>query len=265
MQLSTARPVPVVAPLVRGTPGTSYRLAWARTPAQVGEAQRLRYRVFAQEMGAVLHPAAGAPPHHDADAFDAHCAHLLVRAIGSRRHGEVIATCRVLAPECAARAGGSYTASEFDLGPWRETMSRALEMGRICVDADWRNGMVVMAIWRELGQQLVQRGLDTMIGCCSVGLADGGALARRLWDDWSALHLVPAQLQVRPRRPLDLAGRTLPRGEAVVPALIKGYLRLGGKLLGPPAFDADFNTADFPVMLQLADMPARYTRRIFGS
>ncbi|MBC7958018.1 MAG: GNAT family N-acetyltransferase [Cytophagales bacterium] len=228
------------------------------------EAQRLRYRVFAGEMGACLQAAPGVPPAHDDDPFDAFCGHLVVRAQNNVRHGEVIATCRVLAPEGARCAGSLYTDSEFDLGPLRDLLPRTMEMGRVCVDPAWRNGLVVMALWRELGDYMLQQGMQSMIGCSSVSMSDGGELAARLWHRLKLTHLVAAERQVRPRRALPL-----PRIEdgvtAAVPALIKGYLRCGGKLLGPPAVDAAFNTADFPMMLQLQDMPARYSRRIFGA
>ncbi|MDB5870980.1 MAG: ornithine-acyl-ACP acyltransferase [Ramlibacter sp.] len=242
----------------------SFRLAWARAPHELAEAQRLRHRVFAGEMGARLRVPPGAPAGHDIDAFDPFCEHLLVRAIGTAQHDQVIATCRILSPDGARRAGSCYTDSEFDLTPVRGLLPRALEMGRVCVDAAWRNGLVVMAIWQELGQQLVQRGLDTVIGCSSVSLSDGGELAFRMWHDLKPVYLLPPIHQVRPWTPLQL----MPVGadEPVrVPALIKGYLRCGGKLIGPPAHDEDFNTADFPMMLRLADMPARYGKRIIGA
>lgn len=41
---------------------------------------------------------------------------------------------------------------------------------------------------------------------------------------------------------------------------MKGYLRLGAKVLGPPAWDPAFHSADFPMMLRLPDIPARYRR-----
>ncbi|MEO7392268.1 MAG: GNAT family N-acyltransferase [Ramlibacter sp.] len=241
----------------------SFRLGWTRTPQELAEAQRLRHRVFAGEMRARLRVPAGAPEGHDMDAFDPFCDHLLVRAIGTAQHDQVIATCRILSPEGAGRAGRLYTASEFDLEPLRDLLPRTLEMGRVCVDPEWRNGVIIMALWQELGQQLVQRGLDTIIGCSSVSLADGGALARRMWSDLRPAYLLPSILQVRPRKPLQLGPAGLD-GPVRVPALIKGYLRCGGRLLGPPAHDEDFNTADFPMLLRLADMPARYSKRIFG-
>ena len=40
------------------------------------------------------------------------------------------------------------------------------------------------------------------------------------------------------------------------PALIKGYLRCGAKLLGAPAWDSDFNSAD---------LPARYRKHFLAA
>lgn len=250
-------------PAPRAPAGRSFRLAWSKAPQELAQAQRLRHRVFAGELGARLQVPPGTPADLDADAFDPFCDQLLVRAVGGPQHDQVIATCRVLSPDGARRAGRYYADGEFDLGPLRGVLPSALEMGRMCVDPAWRNGVVVMALWQELGQQLVQRGLDTVIGCCSVGLGDGGELASRMWHDLKRCYLLPPACQVQPRTPLRLAPPGA--GEAArIPALMKGYLRCGSKLLGPPAHDPDFNTADFPMMLRMQDMPARYGKRIFG-
>jgi putative hemolysin len=40
---------------------------------------------------------------------------------------------------------------------------------------------------------------------------------------------------------------------------------LGAKLLGPPAWDPDFNTADLPMMMRTQDLPARYRRHFLAS
>ncbi|MGE4125458.1 MAG: GNAT family N-acetyltransferase, partial [Pusillimonas sp.] len=50
---------------------------------------------------------------------------------------------------------------------------------------------------------------------------------------------------------------------ARVPPLIKGYLKLGATICGEPAWDPDFNTADFPVLLDMTRMDERY-RKHFG-
>lgn len=133
----------------RAAPTASFRVGWADSQQEVREAQRRRFRIFATEMGASLPP--GSRPAHDTDSFDPFCEHLPVRAEGHERHGEVIATCRVLSPAAAQRAGSRYIDHEFDLEPVRGLLPRALEMGRVCVNPAWRNGLVVMALWRELG------------------------------------------------------------------------------------------------------------------
>jgi len=48
------------------------------------------------------------------------------------------------------------------------------------------------------------------------------------------------------------------------PALIKGYIRLGAKILGAPAWDPDFNTADLPMMMRVGDLPRRYRKHFEG-
>jgi putative hemolysin len=46
--------------------------------------------------------------------------------------------------------------------------------------------------------------------------------------------------------------------------LIKGYLNCGAKILGAPAWDPDFGTADLPMMLQMRDMSPAYRKRLLG-
>lgn len=217
-------------------------------------------------MGASLGTDESGPDARDIDEFDAYCDHLLVRANGGPQHGEVVATCRVLSPDGAKRVGRLYTDSAFDLSPVRDWLPQALEMGRVCVDAEWRNGLVVMALWRELGKRMADQKLDKLIGCSSVGLGDGGDLAIRLWHRLKQRYLVASGRQVRPWHALALASedRVPAAATVAVPALIKGYLRCGGKLLGPPAIDVAFKTADFPMLMQLDDLPSRYGKRIFG-
>jgi len=105
--------------------------------------------------------------------------------------------------------------------------------------------------------------LDVLIGCSSISLRDGDHTAKRLWHRLKHTHLVVLGRQVHPRIALPIAANDdgLP---VAVPALIKGNLRCGGKLLGPPAIDTAFNTADFPMLMRLSDLPSRYGKRIFG-
>lgn len=258
-------PVPAqVAPTEPSSTPVRFEATWARHADEVREAQRLRHRVFVEEMGARLSVPPGTPAGHDVDLFDAHCEHLLLRArADDDTPGPVIGTYRVLTPEAARRVGGLYSETEFDLTRLRPLRPRMAELGRSCVHPDWRTGGAILALWAALADFMVRNGLDTMVGCASVGMRDGGHVAASLWEQLRRSHLAPIEWQVHPRLPLPV--EQLRCDLAVeAPALIKGYLRCGAKVLGPPAWDADFNTADLPMLMRLADLPARYRRHFLG-
>ena len=242
--------------LPRRTQNTVH-VSWAQHQDEVREAQRLRYSVFAEEMGARLPVTL---PGHDIDLFDDYCEHLLVRDL---KTGQVIGTYRVLTPAQATRAGSTYSDTEFDLTRLRDMRKRMVELGRSCVHAEHRHGSVIMALWGALFEFMDRNRLDTMIGCASIpmlhnGLVTGDAAAS-IWHQLRQTHLADIQFHVRPRLPLPVEelDHDLP---IEPPALIKGYLRLGAKVLGAPAWDPDFNTADLPMMMRTADLPARYRK-----
>ena len=263
-----------------------FEASWADCEADVREAQRLRHAIFAGEMGARLTPPTGTPDGHDADRFDAYCEHLLIRVRsedgepGGERgdRGQLVGTYRLLGPDAARRAGACYAETEFDLTPLTPLRAGAVELGRACVHAHWRSGGVMLSLWGALGNYMADRGLHTMFGCASIGMADGGDLARRLWRQLcQSPYLVRPEYRIRPWTPLPPGAQEAraghaeaaelstgePAGAALrsMPPLIKGYLRCGARVVGPPSFDRLFNTADLPIMLQLADLPERYRKQ----
>ena len=214
--------------------------------------------MFAIEKGARLASPPGTPPGHDADRFDDQCEHLLVRARqGAHSPGEVVGTYRVLTPQAARDAGGFYSETEFDLGRLAPMRSRMVELGRSCIDPAWRTGGTILTLWSALGDFMVQRGLDVAFGCASVDIDDGGQRAATLWRHLAATHLAPPERQVFPLVPLPLAASAA-QGEIDMPPLIRGYLRCGAELLGPPAWDPDFECADLPMLMTLAGLPRRH-------
>ena len=245
-------------------------VGWADSEANVREAQHLRYRVFAQEMGARLGPAADAAKL-DADRFDAYCDHLIVRSFGpgTAESGAVVGTYRVLSPAQARRAGGYYTDTEFDLSPLAPLRAGAVELGRSCVDAQWRRGGVIMAMWGALAGYMQQRDLHTMIGCASVSMADGAGPAFALWRRLAQLYMAEERWRVQPREPLathlETSASSDDASTVQAPPLVKGYLRCGARLLGPPALDTAFNTADLPMILRIEHMAPRYRRHFLGA
>lgn len=243
------------------TPPPVLQAMWARHEEDLRAAQQLRWRVFAEEMGARLRPPPGTPAGLDVDLFDAHCEHLIVRtAATADEPAQVVGTYRVLMPAAARRLGGFYSDSEFDLVRLARLRPGLAELGRSCIAPGWRQGGVVLMLWSQLGAFMQRNGVERVIGCASVPIRDGGRLAADLWQGLRRTHLAPLDEQVTPRLPLPVVD--LATGALVdPPPLIKGYLRCGGKVLGPPAWDPDFGTADLPMMLRLRDLPDSYRRR----
>ena len=243
-------------------------VVWARTEEDVRAAQRLRYDIFADEMGARLSVPPGSPAGHDIDLFDPYCEHLLVRlASPDGEPGQVIGTYRVLTPDAAQRVGGLYSETEFDLTRLRPLRGKMVELGRSCVHPEHRNGGAIMALWGALAEFMVRNELDTMIGCASIPMLHNGVVsgdaAASIWRQLRETHLAPIEYHVLPRLalPVEQLDDSL---QIEPPALIKGYLRLGAKVLGAPAWDPDFNTADLPMLMRIADLPSRYRKHFLG-
>lgn len=237
------------------------KVALARGAHEVEEAQRLRHRIFAGELGARLPTRT---PGIDRDIYDPYCDHLIVR---DERTAEVVGTYRILSPQNARRVGGYYSENEFDLTRLQHLRPRLVEIGRSCVHPDYRSGATIALLWAGLARYMQDGGHDFLIGCASVSMADGGRAAASLYNRLGE-HMSPLEYRVFPRCPLPLAaldGRLPEAQRPPVPPLIKGYLRAGAWICGAPAWDPDFNTADLPVLLPMSRLDARYARHFMGS
>lgn len=227
----------------------------ARNPDEIIEAQRLRYRVFAGELGAKLPTRT---PGIDHDIYDPWCDHLVVRNDDT---GEVIGTYRILSPANARRIG-YYSENEFDLTRLQHLRPRLVEIGRSCVHPDHRTGATIALLWSGLAKYMKDNGYDYLMGCASVSMADGGHMAASLYNRLGD-HMGPLEYRVFPRLPLPLEAlqSDVP---AEMPPLIKGYLRAGAWVCGEPAWDPDFNTADLPILLSMAQVEGRYAKHFLG-
>jgi putative hemolysin len=250
--------VPTLDRPPQSTAPARYTVGLARDEEDVRAAQRLRHDVFAGEMGALL---TSPQPGHDVDPFDAYCDHLLVR---DTLTGQVVGTYRLLPPERAAIAGRLYAEGEFDLTPLDAIRPGLVEVGRSCVHPDHRDGTVIGLIWAGLARYMIDGGHEWLAGCCSIPLADGGALASATWDRVRAKHLAPPEHRVRPLLPWIPQTAARPAARTELPALLRGYLRLGARVCGEPAHDPDFKVADLYVLLSMRSVSPRYLRHFLS-
>jgi len=224
----------------------------AISAAEIESAQRLRYKVFAEELGARLTCPV---PRVDEDIYDPFCHHLVV---SDNRTGAVVGTYRILPPENAERLGQYYTEGEFDISRLALLRRNMVEVGRACVHRDYRTGATIALLWSGLMRYMLQNGHSHLLGSCAISMADGGHAAASLYVRLQE-YMVSPEYRVFPRCPLPVEAlrRNVP---AKVPPLLKGYLRAGASICGAPAWDPDFNTADLPLLLPVANIAARYAR-----
>ncbi|HRO16321.1 MAG TPA: GNAT family N-acyltransferase [Paracoccus sp. (in: a-proteobacteria)] len=239
----------------------------ATSQADLTAAQRLRYRVFVRELGGsgpLVDHAAGL----EQDEFDGVVDHLVL--VDTRRDpaalDHVVGVYRLLPGDRAADFGRFYCDSEYDLDPLRRSGRRLLELGRSCIDSDYRGGSGMFLLWNALADYVLDHGIEILFGVASFHGTDIAKLAPAL--SWlHHHHLAPPGLRpiARPEGyqrmdlipPADLDRR---RAMVAMPALIKAYLRVGG-VVGEGAFlDRAFNTTDVFLLMDTAVMSERHRR-----
>lgn len=260
-------------PVLAVTGALEVRLA--ETEAEIEQAQRLRYSVFYQEMSAIPSPAmreAG----RDFDHFDEVCDHLLV--VDRSIHDDdgqplVVGTYRLMREDYAAKSGGFYTATEYDIGAMLNGMpkgTRYLELGRSCVLKDYRTRASTMQLlWRGLMAYCARFSLDVMFGCASFQGTSVDALAVPL-SYLHHFHAMPPELRVKARPELYVSMNLIDKDAIdpketlrALPPLVKGYVRAGCTIGDGAVIDHQFGTTDVFIFLPLANMDSRYKSR-FG-
>lgn len=220
---------------------------------EIRECQRLRYSIFAEEMGALLDPTI---PGVDQDGFDALCKHLLVRDTSS---GKIVGTTRLLIGGNPGSDVHFYSETEFDIKNVMELPGRLMEVGRTCIHPDYRNGSTISVLWQGIARMMLLHDVDYLMGCASIPLDDGGANATATINRLREKCFVAPHLRVYPKNPLPKAS-TDAVGTVRFPSLLKAYLRLGAVIGGEPYWDAQFNVADVFVLLNRDQIDRRYAR-----
>jgi putative hemolysin len=230
----------------------------ARDEAAIRATQALRYRVFAEEMGAHLHSRIEGL---DYDEIDDYCDHLLVR---DTQTGHVVACTRLLTDAQARRLGRFYSEGEFELEGVLALPGRFLEIGRTCVDPTQRGSVVLGTLWNGLAEYVNTGRFDYLMGCASISPGPSGFAVDAVYRRIEPEQFGPPELRVKPRIPVPAAKRCL-RDESGIPPLLQAYLRLGCWVCGEPFWDEDFNVMDVFILLDLSRMQARYERRFIGT
>jgi len=254
----------ITPPLV--TENDAYLLKFAENEDEILAAQRLRYRVFNCEQNRGLDSAKN--DEFDRDEFDEGAAHLIVFDKGN---GMPIGTYRAIGQPGNA-PDKMYSAREYEVNGIERYLPQIIEVGRSCVDKDYRNGAVVAFLWSGMAAITLRSGCRYLCGC--VSLED--ACPPVAWAVYQSLRdkgLFFPDVDFKPRqrfsfqRPaqteIDSILNDRAQLRAAMPPLLKGYITIGAKLLGEPAFDYEFGSIDLPVMVDMWRLPDRYHKHFF--
>lgn len=269
-------------------------LRLADRPKDVKKAQKLRYRVFFEEMSAVADPIARLA-RRDMDLYDTVCDHLIVsdhaakpagavrslaatlipglqgfEVAGAAEEGKkkppVVGTYRLLRQEVADQTFGFYTAGEFDVDPLvaRHRGLNFLELGRSCVLKPYRDKRTVELLWHGIWAYVLAHRIDVMIGCASLEGVDPEKLRLPL-SYLHHFHSAPAEWRAEalPERrarfdPLPKEAIDMRAALRALPPLIKAYLRLGAYVGDGAVVDDAFGTTDVLIVLPKSAINPRY-------
>lgn len=243
---------------------SDFEIKITRDPGEIHEAQKLRFEVFNLEMKKGLEESY--QRGLDVDRFDSICDHLIVRERNQRR---VVGTYRLLLGSEARKHSGFYSEQEFNLENIKKLDGELLELGRSCAHKDYRDRALIHLMWQTIAEYVKNHQVHYLFGCASFPTTNPGEVGQSI-----ALikekYYAPEKFRVEPvpgmrltdlREDVEIADR-----EELffrLPSLIKGYLRVGALLCGPPALDLEFGTTDLFLLLDVNRASDEYLRR-FG-
>jgi L-ornithine Nalpha-acyltransferase len=235
-------------------------------PKEIREAQRLRFEVFNLEMNKGLE--ASYASGLDGDEFDPICDHLIVRDLKSK---EVVGTYRLLLGSRAERNGGFYSEHEFNLQNIKKLSGELLELGRSCTRKDFRDKSLIPLMWDAIAQYVEKHQVRYLFGCGSVYTTEASE-AMAYFSMLKGKYYSAEMFRVHPVSEYQFQGiaENLKAAEDPalflrLPSLIKGYLRLGAVVCGPPALDREFGTADFLMLLDMHQLRTLLSKLRFSS
>ena len=234
-----------------------FRIVLAQSPEDLVECQRLRYDVFNLELGEGL--STSERSRLDIDPFDAYCDHLMVRDLES---GKLVGTYRLHTGEVARKNLGYYGNQLFDFSVYEPIRKELLELGRACVHIDYRNIMVLHALWKGIAIYATRHDSRYLFGCSSISSQDenyGAAMYELLKDK----YLVAPPFRTVPQPGYGCWPTGVPVKVGRPPRLFRAYLDISGRICGPPAIDREFKTIDFLTLIDLAYLPDRVRTRFF--
>jgi putative hemolysin len=228
----------------------------AENGAELEECLKLRFEVFHREF---MHK--NRTVGVDVDKLDDVCDHLMII---DKRSDRMIGTYRL---NSSNFTDSFYSAGEFHMEKLLQLPGSKLELGRACIDKDFRNGAVISLLWRGIAEYIHRTETKYLFGCASVKTMEPlevGSLTKYMTDK----NLMAFEYEVEPTKKFKMK-QLAPvldylesnpyeysedETKKLIPALFNSYLKLGAKVCGEPALDRDFRCVDFLTLVKIDEM-----------
>lgn len=240
----------------------NYIIKLAENAQEVDEALKLRFEVFNLEMKEGLESSYATM--RDEDKYDKQFDHLLIIEKASQK---IIGTYRMQTYEMAKNGLGYYSDSEFclDMLP-KNITSNSIELGRACIDKNFRNTRVLFLLWRGIANYIHLSKKRYLFGCVSLTSQEpleGLSLLKQLKNDNGVDDTY--KMNARPGYELekieDLDSAAV---QVEMPPLLGMYLRYGAKIVGDPAIDREFKTIDYLILLDISQFSEETFKLFLG-
>jgi putative hemolysin len=244
---------------------------FATNADEIIAAQKLRYRVFVDELGAQASKD-NEVAKIDSDEFDPYCKHLLLIDRQSKETGvdlHVVGTIRLLDLIVAEENAGFYSAKEYDLTKIIKSKKKSLEIGRACVEKEYRGTVALHLLWKSLGAYVVSKEITILFGVASFHgkeISKFNSALSLLTHKFSVskkLNIVALSSGYIDMNIIPLEKLNHEKALLEMPSLIKAYLRLGAKVGEGAYIDTKFNTIDIGIIIEIDIMNDRY-KELYG-
>ncbi|CAN5797946.1 GNAT family N-acetyltransferase [soil metagenome] len=236
-----------------------YTIRLAENQEEITELLKLRHRVFKVEIGKQSNDLT----EIESDEYDSTSHHLIAVENVS---GRIVGGYRLRTAEINTLDLGFYSAGEFCLNDLPdEILDQSVEIGRACIEAEYRNGKVLFLLWKGLARYVLQKKKRYLFGCCSLfsnDLSDGFKAYRQLERE-GFMH---ENLNISALKSNFFEQQNFCSNETNIelPKLFTTYLRIGAKVCSQPILDEDFGTIDFFVIFDSLKMNEKYRKLFFG-
>ena len=236
-----------------------YELRTATTPEDLEQILRLRHDIFVKDLGRKKQSL-----DVDFDRYDLLGDHIMII---DKNNNQVVGTYRLISSHFSDKF---YSQNEFNLSELIQSEDPIIELGRACIHKEFRKGIILHLIWRGLAHYINMVNARYIFGCSSVFTVDIPAV-REILNHFPETAW-GTEFQISPtkkyRFPVDF--EVFPGEEisaesaALVPNLLKSYLKVGAKIYGQPALDVDFRCSDILTVLDLKEMVPKYYKKYFS-